>query len=661
MIDLARPAARSRCSSRIRPGTPASKPFASPRASGSGTRRPTGTCVPGAAADATHPGGAAGLASPDRLLQRRLPLRRALAARLPARLRVRATRPGGATAQQGDRARQRRPEPVPRRRSTSASSPPASRTTCTASPTGVPTTGPMDRILASHFETEQGADYATTCGSATDCQGELRGRLQPYAIYVPAKPAPAARLRPDPAPALARRQLQPVLGQPQPVPARRAGPGLDRDHPRGPRARRLVLRTRRRRHLRGLGRRRRAATGSTPAGRRSPATRWAATAPTSSPPSSRTCSPGRTRSSGPPGLGVWVPPAAAAAGRRGEQHQPHARLGAQHPVPDLGRRRGRAGARGGRRRPGADLRRSRLPLRVRPVHDRRPLHARDRTTSTRRRRRSSAPTGSTANPPHVSYVVNPKMDFAGSRDGRRPRLLAVRPAAPRLERERAAGQGRRALGGLRSRRPGAEPDPDRARRSLQGGNLAAAELQRAIEDLGRRAADGPKRNVLHLNAQNLARVVVQPGAGASQLPRDSSTSPPTGPLTVTLAGCGRTLHFGARRRSRLAASGARPASSLASCRADEPLPRHLPGDRARGRRRHLRRRLRAPGPGRRPARRPGRDRRRGPVRRLAVQPRPSRLAWRAARDRASPCSHSGSSAPSSPAPRHGPRAPRRSA
>ncbi len=57
-------------------------------------------------------------------------------------------------------------------------------------PTGVPTTGPMDRILASHFESKQGTDYSKTCGSATDCPGELRGRLQPYAIYVPRKPMP---------------------------------------------------------------------------------------------------------------------------------------------------------------------------------------------------------------------------------------------------------------------------------------------------------------------------------------------------------------------------------------------------------------------------------------------------------------------------------------
>ncbi len=55
----------------------------------------------------------------------------------------------------------------------------------------VPRRGPMDRILASHFETRQGAEYSKTCGDPTDCQGELRGRLQPYAIYVPKGGVPA--------------------------------------------------------------------------------------------------------------------------------------------------------------------------------------------------------------------------------------------------------------------------------------------------------------------------------------------------------------------------------------------------------------------------------------------------------------------------------------
>ncbi|MEA2470801.1 MAG: hypothetical protein QOE38_1800 [Thermoleophilaceae bacterium] len=57
---------------------------------------------------------------------------------------------------------------------------------------GVPKTGPMDRILASHFETEQGLDYSKLCASTTECKGEYRGRLQPYAIYIPKKAPPAS-------------------------------------------------------------------------------------------------------------------------------------------------------------------------------------------------------------------------------------------------------------------------------------------------------------------------------------------------------------------------------------------------------------------------------------------------------------------------------------
>jgi predicted esterase len=55
---------------------------------------------------------------------------------------------------------------------------------------GIPTWGPMDRILSSHVETEQGRDFSTSCASETSCQGEMRSQLQPYAIYVPKAPAP---------------------------------------------------------------------------------------------------------------------------------------------------------------------------------------------------------------------------------------------------------------------------------------------------------------------------------------------------------------------------------------------------------------------------------------------------------------------------------------
>ncbi len=61
--------------------------------------------------------------------------------------------------------------------------------------TGVPQTGPMNRIMASHFETEQGVNYSQDCNtgngtSANTCLGWLRGQLQPYAIYVPSGPQP---------------------------------------------------------------------------------------------------------------------------------------------------------------------------------------------------------------------------------------------------------------------------------------------------------------------------------------------------------------------------------------------------------------------------------------------------------------------------------------
>jgi hypothetical protein len=59
-------------------------------------------------------------------------------------------------------------------------------------PKGVPQVGGMDRILASHFETAQGTDYSVGCGGSTGCKGELVGQLQPYGIYIPTKPRPHA-------------------------------------------------------------------------------------------------------------------------------------------------------------------------------------------------------------------------------------------------------------------------------------------------------------------------------------------------------------------------------------------------------------------------------------------------------------------------------------
>ncbi|MEA2352640.1 MAG: hypothetical protein QOJ14_1054 [Thermoleophilaceae bacterium] len=58
---------------------------------------------------------------------------------------------------------------------------------------GVPKTGPLDRILPSHFELSQGIDFTQACISAqSTCPGQYQGRLQPYAIYVPKQPRPKA-------------------------------------------------------------------------------------------------------------------------------------------------------------------------------------------------------------------------------------------------------------------------------------------------------------------------------------------------------------------------------------------------------------------------------------------------------------------------------------
>src|SRR5262245_45708121 len=62
-------------------------------------------------------------------------------------------------------------------------------------PGGVSQTGPMDRILVSHFETAQGADFSVNCFPQSEsggfgCLGQYQGVLQPYAIYVPSGPMP---------------------------------------------------------------------------------------------------------------------------------------------------------------------------------------------------------------------------------------------------------------------------------------------------------------------------------------------------------------------------------------------------------------------------------------------------------------------------------------
>jgi Dienelactone hydrolase family len=56
----------------------------------------------------------------------------------------------------------------------------------------VPKTGNIDRIFASHYEFGQGVNYNASCLTSTEaeCTGRFVGQLQPYALFVPAKPQP---------------------------------------------------------------------------------------------------------------------------------------------------------------------------------------------------------------------------------------------------------------------------------------------------------------------------------------------------------------------------------------------------------------------------------------------------------------------------------------
>ncbi len=62
---------------------------------------------------------------------------------------------------------------------------------------GIPTSGPMNRILASHYSYGQGLDPSKVCfdlaagfSAGAQCIGRFVSQLQSYALYVPTKPRP---------------------------------------------------------------------------------------------------------------------------------------------------------------------------------------------------------------------------------------------------------------------------------------------------------------------------------------------------------------------------------------------------------------------------------------------------------------------------------------
>ena len=172
-------------------------------------------------------------------------------------------------------------------------------------PTGVPQSGAIDRILASPFRRWPGRRlrhrrlrHPRPAASASTRAAAAVRDLRPRRSATPAAGWGLTLLLHS----LSANYNQFSGSHNQSQFAAR-GARLDRDHALGARPGRLVLRPRRRRHVRSLGRRRRATTSSTRPSPTSRATRWAATARTSSRASSPTCSPARSRRSARPG---WV-------------------------------------------------------------------------------------------------------------------------------------------------------------------------------------------------------------------------------------------------------------------------------------------------------------------------------------------------------------------
>ena len=375
----------------------------------------------------------------------------------------------------------------------------------------------MNRILGEPLRDRQGT---TTGTSACGTTSELHGQYRPPAALRdlrPEKPRPEARLRADAAAALARRQLQPVLGLRQPVAVRRAragsivitagarGPdGWYYDHA-GADVFEVWADVARRYPLDPDWT---AITGYSMGGY---GTYKLA-------PSSPTCSrraADRRRPAGPGHLG------APGSSRRRVEHERDARLAAQHPIPDLERRRRAGPDRVTTDRAGA-ARRSRATATsstCSPAADHFALAIHDQYAPAAEflgERRE------VRNPAHVTYVPQPDDGLPRPRHGRRSRLLARDCIARRLGRD-AARQGRRALGGF------GEGDPEPrltggGRRHARPGRAGRDPVQAPLEGVGGRAGDRRARR------PDAGRGQPRPGprpcrAGAALLPPPARSTP----------------------------------------------------------------------------------------------------------------------------------------
>jgi hypothetical protein len=144
-------------------------------------------------------------------------------------------------------------------------------------------------------------------------------------------------------------------------------------------------------------------------------------------------------------------------------------------------------------------------------------------------------------PAHVSYAVNPTMDF--------PDVGTVADHAYWLSALRLRdGSGDAPLGSVDARSEGlGEGDPPVGRRRvsplkfLPAGHLGRLPYTEESRSWGEVPA-APIRDVLHLDAQNIRALTVSAArAGLSCDPTLDVTT--DGPLTITLAGCARTYTF----------------------------------------------------------------------------------------------------------------------
>jgi pimeloyl-ACP methyl ester carboxylesterase len=406
---------------------------------------------------------------------------------------------------------------------------------------GVPKSGPMDRIYASHFESEQGADYSVTCGGASECIGELRGRLQPYAIYVPKKAAPrsgygltlllhslAANYNQF---ANSRNQSQFGDRGQGSIVITASGRGPDSWYYGQAGADTFEMWADAARHYH-LNPRWTAIAGYSMGGYATYkfATQYPDLFARAQP------------TVGPPGQGIWVPPSPPTGGAASNTNSMLASVrnvpfliwdGTNDelvPVPgpvaqaqtfdDLGYRYA-------------------FDLFAPPV-DHFALAANDEYAP-------AAKFLGTAkvdrNPPHVTYVVNPTMDF--------PKDGTVADHAYWLSGLKLRdGSGGNPLGEVDARSEGFGVGDATAHATshtlgtLTGGNTGPFEYAEQSKSWGK-APTAPKRNVLHLTATNLSAITVHPKRArlGCNVHIDLQTD---GPLTVHLAGCGKSKHFNAR-------------------------------------------------------------------------------------------------------------------